>query len=501
MRINNSALICLSLLLFSIPVAAREPVALAGAVATGEAANYQLAISSYQSEYKTLPIGVFDSGIGGLTVLAEILKLDSFNNETHEPGADGRPDFESEKFIYLGDQANMPYGNYAAEHGEDFLRELVVKDGIFLLGNGYWPNEAAESQGTDKPPVKAIVIACNTATAYGLDDLRDAVKLWNLPVAVIGVVEAGAKGALEAAKTRSAVAVLATVGTCRSEGYVRAVEKAFRQGNREVPAVVQQGCLGLAGAVEGDASYLDRDGGKREAEYRGPSVNNPDAPLDTNLIEFYGFDSDGLLGKGGKKTGWQLNSVENYIRYHCLTLAEKYRSTGESRPVGTVILGCTHFPYYRDSFLACFERLRNLAAPDGSYPYRQVLAGKISIIDPAMLTATELFLTLKERKLLLAGSEKPVIQTDEFYISVPNRNLAEVELTAAGAFTYAYKYGRSPGRVEVEYVKRVPMSAANLSHSAMEQIKTGMPGVWVRLVEFSRNSPRCEAAPDSLRFN
>src|SRR5687768_12730338 len=54
-----------------------------------------------------LPSGVFDSGIGGLTVLEAILKVDAFNNETLRPGADGKPDFAGERFIYLGDQANM----------------------------------------------------------------------------------------------------------------------------------------------------------------------------------------------------------------------------------------------------------------------------------------------------------------------------------------------------------------------------------------------------------
>jgi hypothetical protein len=56
----------------------------------------------------SLPIGVFDSGTGGLTVLEAILTLDAFNNRTGQPGADGIPDFKGEHFQYLADQANMP---------------------------------------------------------------------------------------------------------------------------------------------------------------------------------------------------------------------------------------------------------------------------------------------------------------------------------------------------------------------------------------------------------
>ena len=500
MRVKTSILICLGLLLAFIPASSREPIKLAQAVARKDASSFPVSFSSRRSGSKTLPIGVFDSGIGGLTVLAGLLNLDSFDNRTHQPGRDGRPDFESERFIYLGDQANMPYGNYSAEGAVDFLRELVVKDGIFLLGNRYWLTGSAAAPIFDKQPVKAIVIACNTATAYGLEDLRSAVELWGLPVIVIGVVEAGAKGALEAAGSQSAVAVMATVGTCRSQGYVRAVEKVFSDKHRGAPAIVQQGCLGLAGAVEGDASYIDPDGLGHADDYRGPAAANPDAPIDTALIEFYGFDPEGIIGEKNRPPGWRLNSVENYIRYHCLTLVENYRQTGADRPIGTVILGCTHFPYYRDSFIACFDRLREASTPDGTSPYTELLAENISIIDPAHLTAVELYITLKERKLLLSNGEQPVTPTDEFYISVPNRDLNEVQLTPGGAFTYAYKYGRSPDRVEVEYVKRVPMNAANLALAAVKQIETGMPEVWRRMVGFSRSSPRCAALADSLKF-
>ena len=75
-------------------------------------------------------VGVFDSGIGGLTVLEALLTIDAFHNDTQQPGADGTPDFAQERFIYFGDQANMPYGNYSAVNRTDYLRELIVKDAI-----------------------------------------------------------------------------------------------------------------------------------------------------------------------------------------------------------------------------------------------------------------------------------------------------------------------------------------------------------------------------------
>ncbi|MEA2064068.1 MAG: aspartate/glutamate racemase family protein [Gemmatimonadota bacterium] len=506
MRIRHSALVCLGFFLWTVPLSAGELLPIAVAVAEGRATCCSVSRSGFQAGSKYLPIGVFDSGVGGLTVLRSILTLDRFDNRTGEPGSDGRPDFEAERFIYLGDQANMPYGNYPAEDGVDFLRELVVKDGAFLLGSRYWPGAETEEPALDKVPVKAIVIACNTATAYGLEDLRAAVELWEVPVAVIGVVEAGARGAVQEGRGPAlAVGVLATRGTCASQGYVKAIEKVCRERGLPVPAVVQQGCLGLAGAVEGEASYIDPDGGgvEREVDYRGPAVGSKDAPIDTALVPFYGFDPDGILGWGREPGLWQLNSVENYIRYHCLGLVENYRRTRGpgAGPIGTVILGCTHFPFYRQEFISALERLRTITAPDGGEPYGELLAGEIEIIDPALLTAGELYRTLKDQDLLLAAGEESIISTHEFYISVPNRSLGEAELTAGGTFTYAYKYGRKPGRAGVEYVRRVPMSAASLSAAAVETVRKSMPGVWLHLVEFNRRSPRCVTLPDPLRFN
>ena len=107
--------------------------------------------ADYRAELRELPIGVFDSGVGGLTVLEALKKHDRHDNRTGAEGADGVPDFQGERFIYLGDQANMPYGNYAAAGRTDFLRELILRDGLFLLGRRH-------ARG-DKPPVKAIVIA------------------------------------------------------------------------------------------------------------------------------------------------------------------------------------------------------------------------------------------------------------------------------------------------------------------------------------------------------
>jgi glutamate racemase len=472
-------------------------------VKQGESEIFTVPPGRYEAGTKGLPIGVFDSGIGGFTVLAAILRLDVFNNATHEPGPDGRPDFEHERFVYLGNQANMPYGNYPSERKVDFLRELIIKDVVFLLGERYWPCATGEMPRHDKPPVKAIVIACNTATAYGLETVRAALKEWDLPVKLVGIIEAGADGAIKAITERGkrgAVAILATVGTCRSEGYVRAIADSAGEAGIKPPVVIQQGCLGLAGAIEGDPSYITSPGAATTVDYRGPAMGNKAAPIDPALSAQYSFRTTGLLGELDQPDTWRLNSVENYVRYHTVSLVEQYRRSGGSKPISTIILGCSHFPYQMDRIATPFKRLRNFHKPNGKEPYKSLISEQLFFIDPAERTATQLYEILAGAGLLIKKTDESILTTDEFYISVPNTSLPGMKLTVSGGFTYEYKYGRVPGHFTVEYVKRVPMSRVNLSDTVHESIKTRMPEVWKRLVTFSQKSPRTRGLPAAARI-
>lgn len=129
---------------------------------------------------RALPIGVFDSGLGGLTVVRELVRA--------LPG---------ESIVYLGDTARCPYGPRARSE----VREFVLQIGAWLSAR----------------PVKLIVVACNTATAAGLALAQQA-----FDVPVIGVVEPGARAAVMATVNRR-VGVIGTVGTVDSGAYSRAV--------------------------------------------------------------------------------------------------------------------------------------------------------------------------------------------------------------------------------------------------------------------------------------
>lgn len=375
-----------------------------------------------------LPVGVFDSGIGGLTVLEAILALDAFDNRTLTPGPDGRPDFEDERFVYFGDQANMPYGNYPREGNEAYLKELILKDAVFLLGRRFWPTVDADRPRLDKPPVKAIVIGCNTATAYGLDDVRAAIRAWGIPVFVVGVVEAGARGVLESDRDPvardEAIAVLATVGTCNSRAYPKAIGAAFGRAGRRVPEIVQRGFADLAAGIEGDPAVTAR------------------------------------------------TSVERIIAADLRAMMDDYRHFGGTRPVGSVVLGCTHFPLVREQILDELGRLRRLEVA-GTRPFESLIAAEVDVIDPAGLTARELFRTLAlERRRAPAAAADAAPAANLFFISVPRPQPG-----ADGGWDRA-KFGRSPGRLDVEDTRVVPLTVDVLPEPSLNLIRTRLPRVW-----------------------
>jgi glutamate racemase len=127
------------------------------------------------------PIGIFDSGIGGLTVVREVIRQ--------------LPD---ERIIYFGDTARVPYG----PKSPDTVRRYSLEIGRFLISQD----------------VKAIIVACNTATAHALPTLQR-----ELSLPVIGVVDPGARAAV-AASRRGELGVIGTAGTIGSGAYERAIK-------------------------------------------------------------------------------------------------------------------------------------------------------------------------------------------------------------------------------------------------------------------------------------
>jgi glutamate racemase len=222
---------------------------------------------------KGLTIGVFDSGFGGLTVLRELLPLVAGSH-----------------CVYLGDTARLPYGSKSRET----IARYALSSAQFLQQRG----------------AELLVVACNTATALALEDLRAA-----LPIPVVGVIEPGVEAASVACRevgTAGEVLVLATQATIESHAYARA-------------------CAAL---------------GLRAIEKA--------CPLLVPLVEegWIGEETPGELASASDAARAAVTS--QVLRIY---LGEALRDAPESR---ALLLGCTHYPLLR----AAIERtLAELGRP------------------------------------------------------------------------------------------------------------------------------------------
>lgn len=236
-----------------------------------------------------LPVGVFDSGLGGLSVAARI--LDTLPNE---------------RILYFADNAHVPYGEKPLDEIRGFALEITG----FLINNG----------------AKAVVMACNMSSAIALESAQQ--RYADVPI--IGMIEPGARAALRTAGGRP-IGVLATTGTTNSGAYPRMIER-IAPGSK----VVSQACPKFVPLVEsGNAESEDAEAAAR-------------------------------------------TYVEPLIHEHC----------------GTIILGCTHYPFLRKAIEAA-------AGPD------------VNVIDPAEEVASVLAGILAERNM--ASDE--LTQSHEYYTS------------------------------------------------------------------------------------
>lgn len=427
---------------------------------------------------RSLPIGVFDSGTGGLTVLEAMLTLDAFNNVTGKPGADGKLDFEKEYFEYLADQANMPYGNYAAEKKTKLLQEHVIKNMDFLLKTKYDLTLLNQGEG-EKQGVKMLVLACNTATAFALDEVKEFASHTTSQPPVVGVINAGVKAALayQSTHAKGAIGVFATAGTVASDGYPKTIRAMAKKLNMAEPVIVSQGGFGLADAIDRDYSFFVDTATAYRKDYKGPSVLNNKYKIDTALLNVYKFNKENnkLLCEfddKGKCLDIQLNDPENYVRYHLVSLFEKMKSEQITTPMNTLILGCTHYPFMRDTIKHVLNELYNFKL-NGVYPYRAVLAEHVELIDPAVETAKEAYIAM--RTLTLENNAKK--GQNKFYITVPNTALPEAKLQQDGWFTYEYKYGRNEGENK-KFVRFVPFDHKNISQATYDRLKAALPRVY-----------------------
>ena len=205
--------------------------------------------------FDNAPIGIFDSGFGGLTVAREIAEV-----------------LPHESILYFGDTARCPYGPRAQDEVDGFVQQICA----WLIAQG----------------VKILVIACNTATAAGLEHAQ---YTFSLPI--IGAVEPGARAAARATRNRR-VGVIATKGTIESECYPRAIR------------------------------HLDA----------GITVFSTATPKFVEIVE------QGIRMSRGPIEDLTSLASKVYIRPAFQEIAQDYLDPLRRCKVDTLVLGCTHYP-------------------------------------------------------------------------------------------------------------------------------------------------------------
>ncbi|MDB6011964.1 MAG: murI [Gammaproteobacteria bacterium] len=233
------------------------------------------------------PIGVFDSGVGGLTVLKALVA-----------------ELPHEHFVYLGDTARLPYGTKSPETVARYAVQAA---------------EALAEYG-----VKCLVIACNTASSVGLPAIREHIR--SMPV--IGVIEPGAQAACAASKTGH-IAVIATEGTVRGGAYQEAILRI--RGHAHVIAQPTQ--LFVALAEEGLHEGPIADSVARH--YLDPIFHASRAAMSSRDMK---AQPDTMAPSGTK--------AHPDMTAHPSTVARSNMTTPPimTAPPDTLVLGCTHFP-------------------------------------------------------------------------------------------------------------------------------------------------------------
>lgn len=231
------------------------------------------------------PIGVFDSGYGGLTVLAEIASR-----------------LPHESTVFVGDSAHFPYGPKSRSEVKGYV--LGICD--YLVRRG----------------CKLVVIACNTATAAGL---KDAQKAFDVPV--VGVVEPGARAAVHMTRNRR-VGVIATKGTVDADAYPAAIwnlDAGVEVFSVAAPKFVDIAEAGLQFRAMPQCEGGPAAHGPSAAWGAGAGCEAPGGRPDTMIVSDRGvLDAD---------------SSELY-----LDIAEGYLGSLREAGIDTLVLGCTHFP-------------------------------------------------------------------------------------------------------------------------------------------------------------
>ncbi len=130
-----------------------------------------------------------------------------------------------------------------------------------------------------------------------------------------------------------------------------------------------------------------------------------------------------------------------------------------------------------DEIIQALAQLRDFE-DSGTHPYRQLIAEKVRTVNPAELTAKELFRTLAMARIRRTGPVSDAKARCQFFISVPAADCPQVKLGQDGGLEQSYKYGRETGHLSIEDTRVVPLTSSELPSNSLKLIQTALPNVW-----------------------
>lgn len=431
------------------------------------ASIYYAEFDKYPTDLSTLPIGVIDASSEGFSVVEDLLVADYVDNITGALSPDGIPDFGGENFQFLADEANSPYRNYIQNGNVAFLKEQVVRNSLFMMGSSFYNLTVDDFRNGVKERVKAIVLFSNLSVMNGMAEVKDLISRSGVDIIVVGAIEAALRNTFEGCSKSDnyCVGVLASSNGVTAREYEETIRRMAQE--REMSGSIQvffQEGTGIKEAMDGVKEYISPDSYVARKDYRGPGLGISYKDIDISLMDRYNFNTEGnnllrRINLGGEISDIQLNSVENYLRYHIVSIVERHRRSGNKVPLSAIVLADYRYADYKDVLNQIIEELYNFKR-DGGFLYRESISPEFRFIDPVEEAAKECYLSLrKNHALALRGTGSKL----SAFISVfpLDRQLDN-------------KYLREPGSETVTY-KEVPFASRYVDPAVISNMEKRLP--------------------------
>lgn len=434
---------------------------------------YYADFPEYPRELSDLPIGIFDCSPDGFTVAERFLTADNFDNITGRSGSDGIADFGGEYFQILYDRANSPYGGYIDAGNPAFLKEQLIRNTLFLMSDRYYNLAVDEYQSGYKDPVKIVIVPSPVADYYALSDIQALLDRSGTGVKAVGVIESSIREALKGVDEDGnfCVGVLYSPEGVTSREYEAAIRKmASDSGVTGRIQVFNQEGLGIEEALAGNPAYLDTSAKVSRSGYAGPVTGISYNNINASLFDRYGFDTVGnalLFPAGGRNiSGVQLNSVENYVRYHLVSMVERHRRSGSRVPISSIILADCGYDRLRGVMDRIMVELYNYRR-GGIYLYRSSISPDFRFIDPAECAVSEAYRILREDGNLALRGTKSTLSP---FITMPSSSVPADSLDSSGFFRETFLFGRVSGTEDVT-TKAVPFTPRYIDAEELGEIE------------------------------